>query len=137
MVPKEYKVITCPVSNTLHLCDTPDKAVAYWHLCIATAPECFVVLLLTTCRRVPGHGNHAGHGPLLKRVAHKREKLSIRYPVTLFRQWTFPSRKSFSLLPEQFKSSLKRRPPSPAHAVGHLLCGPEQHFPNLNRRRGT
>jgi DNA repair protein RadC len=62
--PQEFKVVSlreCPTPDALQLCDTPDKAAEYWRLHIAAAPhfdperECFVVLLLNTCRRVKGH----------------------------------------------------------------------------------
>jgi DNA repair protein RadC len=61
---KEYKVIAlreCPLPESMHTCDTPDKAAEYWRLNVATCPyfnqecECFVVLLLNTRRRVKGH----------------------------------------------------------------------------------
>jgi DNA repair protein RadC len=61
---KEFKVIAlreCPLPEQLHMCDTPDKAVEYWRLHIATNPyfnsecECLVILLLNTRRRVRGH----------------------------------------------------------------------------------
>lgn len=62
--PKEFKVIAlreCPVPEEMLLCDTPEKAVEYWRLHVATAEhfdperECFVILLLNTRRRVKGH----------------------------------------------------------------------------------
>jgi DNA repair protein RadC len=64
LVPKEFKVIAlrdCPVPEAMRHCDTPERAVEYWRLHIATAPyfnpecECFVVLILNTRRRVKGH----------------------------------------------------------------------------------
>lgn len=64
MVPKEFKVVAlrdCPIPESLQLCDTPEKAAAYWRTAIATNPyfnpecECFAVLLLNTRRRVKGH----------------------------------------------------------------------------------
>ena len=45
----------------MQLCDTPDKAAAYWREHIPAHPhfnqdiECFVVLLLNTRRRIRGH----------------------------------------------------------------------------------
>jgi DNA repair protein RadC len=63
-IPKEYKVTAlreCPVPEAMLVCDTPEKAVHYWRLHIATAPsfdperECLAVLLLNTRRRVKGH----------------------------------------------------------------------------------
>lgn len=62
--PKEFKVVAlreCPTPEEMQLCDTPDKAAAYWREHIETHPyfapdvECFVVLLLNTRRRVKGH----------------------------------------------------------------------------------
>jgi hypothetical protein len=61
---KEYKIVAlreCPLPESLHVCDTPDRAAEYWRLNIATCPyfnpecECFAVLLLNTRRRVKGH----------------------------------------------------------------------------------
>jgi DNA repair protein RadC len=62
--PKEYKVTPlrdCPVPDEMLLCDTPEKAVEYWHLHVETGAyfnpecECLVVLLVNTRRRVKGH----------------------------------------------------------------------------------
>ena len=62
--PKEFKVTAlreCPTPEEMLLCDTPDRAAAYWRLHIQTGPyynpdcECFVILLLNTRRRVKGH----------------------------------------------------------------------------------
>lgn len=62
--PKEYKVTAlreCPTPDELRLCDTPEKAVEYWRLHVATSiyfnpdSECFVTLLLNTRRRLKGH----------------------------------------------------------------------------------
>ena len=45
----------------MHLCDTPERAVAYWHAHVAQHPyfdperECMVVLILNTRRRIRGH----------------------------------------------------------------------------------
>jgi hypothetical protein len=61
---KEYKVVAlreCPLPESLHVCDTPDRAAEYWRLHVATCPyfnpecECFAALLLNTRRRVKGH----------------------------------------------------------------------------------
>src|ERR1035438_9936508 len=61
---KEYKIVAlreCPLPESLHFCDTPDRAAEYWKINIATCPyfnpecECFVVLFLNTRRRVKGH----------------------------------------------------------------------------------
>lgn len=62
--PKEFKVTAlreCPTPQEMLLCDTPEKAVEYWRLHVATSTyfrpeyECMVVLLLNTRRRVKGH----------------------------------------------------------------------------------
>lgn len=62
--PYEYKVTSlkeCPTPESLLLCDTPEKAAAYWRLHVIANPyfnpecECFAVLLLNTRRRVKGH----------------------------------------------------------------------------------
>ena len=62
--PKEWKVVAlreCPTPERLQMCDTPDKAVEYWKMHIATSPqfnaecECLVVIILNTRRRVKGH----------------------------------------------------------------------------------
>lgn len=62
--PKEFKVVAlreCPVPASMHLCETPEQAAAYWQMHIPINPyfnpdcECFVVLLLNTRRRVKGH----------------------------------------------------------------------------------
>jgi DNA repair protein RadC len=60
---KEFKIVAlreCPVPESMHLCDTAEKAADYWRLHIATNPyynpecECFAVLILNTRRRVKG-----------------------------------------------------------------------------------
>lgn len=62
--PKEYKVMAlrdCPVPSEMLICDTPQQAVDYWQLHIATTPhfnpecECMAVLMLNTRKRVKGH----------------------------------------------------------------------------------
>ncbi len=62
--PKEYRVTAlreCPVPAEMLVCETPQQAVDYWRLHIATTPhfnsecECLAVLLLNTRRRVKGH----------------------------------------------------------------------------------
>ncbi len=62
--PHEYKVTAlreCPVPDSLHLCDTPEKAAEYWRMHIATGVyynpdcECMAALLLNARRRVKGH----------------------------------------------------------------------------------
>jgi DNA repair protein RadC len=62
--PKEFKLLAlreCPTPAEMQLCDTPDKAAAYWRQHVPAHPyfnrdvECFVVLLLNTRRKVQGH----------------------------------------------------------------------------------
>jgi DNA repair protein RadC len=62
--PKEYKVISlrdCPTPEYMQICDTPERAVAYWKSHIKTdghfdpERECLVILLLNTRKRVKGH----------------------------------------------------------------------------------
>lgn len=62
--PKEFKILSlreCPTPAEMQLCDTPDKAAAYWREHIPGHPyfnrdvECFIVLLINTRRRVQGH----------------------------------------------------------------------------------
>jgi len=62
--PKEFKVTAlreCPVPDAMQICETPDHAVAYWKMHIATHPyfnpecECLVVLFLNVRKRVKGH----------------------------------------------------------------------------------
>jgi DNA-binding transcriptional regulator YiaG len=63
--PKEFKVQVlreCPTPAELQLCDTADKAAAYWRSHVIAHPyfnpdvESFVALLLNTRRKVQGHG---------------------------------------------------------------------------------
>jgi DNA repair protein RadC len=62
--PREYKVVSlreCPTPERLMQCDQPHLAADYWRLHVATGAqfdaekECFVILLLTTRRKVKGH----------------------------------------------------------------------------------
>jgi DNA repair protein RadC len=62
--PKEFKVQSmreCPTPADMQLCDTPDKAAAYWRAHVPTHPyfnpdvECFVTLLVNTRRKIQGH----------------------------------------------------------------------------------
>ena len=62
--PKEFKILAlreCPTPAEMQLCDTPDKAAAYWRQHVITHPyynpdvECFVVLLVNTRRKIQGH----------------------------------------------------------------------------------
>lgn len=61
---KEYKVVSlrdCPLPDAMRECTTPEHAAAYWRLHVTSNPfvnpevECFVVLLVTTRRKVKGH----------------------------------------------------------------------------------
>lgn len=63
-IAKEFKVVAlreCPLPETLHFCETPSDAGAYWRLHVATNPyfdpeiECAAVLLLNRKNRVKGH----------------------------------------------------------------------------------
>jgi DNA repair protein RadC len=78
---QEYRVVAlreCPLPESLHVCDTPDRAAEYWRLHVATNPyfnpecECFVVLLLNTKRRVKGH-HLVSIGTVNTTLAHPRE----------------------------------------------------------------
>jgi DNA repair protein RadC len=62
--PKEFKILSlreCPTPCEMQLCDTPEKAAAYWRLHVESHPyfnpdlECLVILLLNTRRKVLGH----------------------------------------------------------------------------------
>ena len=62
--PQEWKLISlreCPTPDQLQICDTPDRAAAYWRQNIPQHPlfdpecECMIVLILNTRRRVKGH----------------------------------------------------------------------------------
>jgi hypothetical protein len=62
--PKEFKVQSlreCPTPAEMQLCDTPDKAAAYWRAHLPSHPyfnpdvECFVTLLANTRRKIQGH----------------------------------------------------------------------------------
>lgn len=62
--PKEFKILglrECPTPTEMQLCDTPDKAAAYWREYVPSHPyfnrdvECFVVVLVNTRRRIQGH----------------------------------------------------------------------------------
>jgi len=78
---KEFKVISlreCPLPETLHLCDNPQKAADYWHLHVKTIPlfnpdvECFTVLMLNTRRRCKGH-QLVSMGTMDSLLVHPRE----------------------------------------------------------------
>lgn len=79
--PKEFKVVSlreCPTPKEMQLCDTPDKAAAYWRANVEGHPyfspdaECFVVLLLNTRRYVKGH-HLVSIGTLDTILVHSRE----------------------------------------------------------------
>ena len=63
-IAKEFKVVAlreCPLPKDMRACETPEQAVEYWRLNIATNPyfnrecECLAVLILDTRHRVKGH----------------------------------------------------------------------------------
>lgn len=62
--PQEYRITSlreCPTLAEMAICQSPDKAAAYWDMHIATAPgfnpdvETAVVLLLNTRMKIKGH----------------------------------------------------------------------------------
>lgn len=62
--PKEFKIQAlreCPTPVEMQLCDTPERAAAYWRSHIVSSryfdpeAECLVTLLLNTRRRIKGH----------------------------------------------------------------------------------
>ncbi len=78
---KEYKVVAlrdCPLPESMHLCDTPERAAEYWRQHVTGHPafnpdvECFVVLLLNTRRRIKGHAL-VSTGTLDTLLVHPRE----------------------------------------------------------------
>jgi DNA repair protein RadC len=81
--PKEYKIQTmreCPTPAEMQLCETPDKAAAYWWSHVVSHPyfapdvETLVVVLLNTRRRVQGH-HLVSNGILDTLLVHPRECL--------------------------------------------------------------
>ena len=83
--PKEFKVQAlreCPTAPEMQLCDTPDKAAAYWRTHVVSHPyynpdvECFVVLLLNTRRRLQGH-HLVSTGTLDTILVHPREVFRV------------------------------------------------------------
>ena len=79
--PKEFKIQAlreCPTPVEMQLCDTPEKAVAYWRSHVVNHPyynpdvETFVVILLNTRRRVKGH-QFVSIGTLDTILVHPRE----------------------------------------------------------------
>jgi DNA repair protein RadC len=79
--PKEFKIQAlreCPTPIEMQLCDTPDKAVAYWRSHIVNHPyfnpdvETMVVILVNTRRRIIGH-HLVATGTLDTLLVHPRE----------------------------------------------------------------
>lgn len=79
--PKEFKIQAlreCPTPIEMQLCDTPDKAVAYWRSHIVNHPyfnpdvETMVVILVNTRRRIIGH-HLVATGTLDTILVHPRE----------------------------------------------------------------
>lgn len=72
----------CPTPAQMQLCDTPDKAAAYWRNQIINHPyynpdvECLVVLLLNTRRRIQGH-HLVSTGTLDTILVHPREVFRV------------------------------------------------------------
>jgi DNA repair protein RadC len=83
--PKEFKVQVmreCPTPAEMQLCDTPERAAAYWRSHIVNHPyfnpdvECFVALLLNTRRRIQGH-HLVSTGTLDTILVHPREVFRV------------------------------------------------------------
>ena len=83
--PKEFKVQAlreCPTPAEMQLCDTPDKAAAYWRSHVVNHPyfnpsvECMVVILLNTRRRILGH-HLVATGTLDTILVHPREVFRV------------------------------------------------------------
>ncbi len=83
--PKEFKIQVlreCPTPVEMQLCDTPDKAAAYWRSHIVNHPyfnpdvECMVVILLNTRRRIQGH-HLVATGTLDTILVHPREVFRV------------------------------------------------------------
>ena len=79
--PKEFKVLAlreCPTPSEMQLCDTPDKAAAYWRTHIVNHPyynpdvETMAVILVNTRRRIQGH-HLVATGTLDTILVHPRE----------------------------------------------------------------
>ena len=79
--PKEFKIHAmreCPTPTEMQLCDTPDKAAAYWRQHVESHPyvnpdvECLVVLLVNTRRKIQGHCL-VSTGTLDTLLVHQRE----------------------------------------------------------------
>jgi DNA repair protein RadC len=83
--PKEFKVQVlreCPTPAEMQLCDTPDKAAAYWRSHLVNHPyfnadvECLAVILINTRRRIQGH-HLVSIGTLDTILVHPREVLRV------------------------------------------------------------
>ncbi len=83
--PQEFKVVSlreCPTPEVQRVCDTPDKAAAYWRSHIVQHPyynpdvECFVSVLLNTRRRIQGH-HLVSTGTLDTILVHPREVFRV------------------------------------------------------------
>lgn len=83
--PKEYKVQVlreCQTPSEMQLCDTPDKAVAYWRSAVVHHPyfnpdvETLIVLLLNSRRRIRGH-HLVATGTLDCILVHPREVFRV------------------------------------------------------------
>src|SRR5229473_2223735 len=79
--PKEFKIQAlreCPTPVEMQLCDTPDKAAAYWRSHVVNNPyynpevETMVVILVNTRRRIKGH-HLVATGTLDSILVHPRE----------------------------------------------------------------
>ena len=84
-VAKEVKLVTlreCLLTEETRVCDTPEKAAAYWRAHIADCPyldserECFVIVLLNTRRHVKGH-HFVSMGTLDTILVHPREVFRV------------------------------------------------------------
>jgi len=83
--PKEFKAQVmreCPTAAEMQLCDTPDKAAAYWRSNVVSHPyfnadvECFVTILLNTRRKIQGH-HLVSTGILDTILVHPREVFRV------------------------------------------------------------
>src|SRR5260370_35790873 len=81
--PKEFKIQAmreCPTPTDMELCDTPDKAAAYWRAQVVSHPyfspdvETLAAILLNTRRRVQGQ-HLVANGILDTLLVHRRECL--------------------------------------------------------------
>ena len=83
--PKEFKVQVlreCPTPVEMQICDTPDKAAAYWRSHVVNHPyfnpdvETLVVILVNTRRRILGH-HLVATGTLDTILVHAREVFRV------------------------------------------------------------